>query len=204
MQKLDWNVLLTAINQEIMSDERFLTGNYAVTLTDTQRQTKWLGQPGASEMELAQLEQRLQRQLPPSYRKFLATSNGFGPIDYSIYNLSPIEEVDWLTAKDSHTVELWEGNPTPIDYPDLADELYLRYDGTQIEGILRPGHMRQCLMIADWCDAGFVALNPAVQHEGEWEAWHFANWYPGAVRYRSFAEMMQSRYEEHKDMRLNK
>ena len=27
--------------------------------------------------------------------------------------------------------------------------------------------------------------------EGEWEAWFFANWLPGATRYHSFAELMQ-------------
>jgi hypothetical protein len=31
-----------------------------------------------------------------------------------------------------------------------------------------------------------------VTPDGEWEAWFFANWNPGANRYRSFREMMQA------------
>jgi hypothetical protein len=36
-----------------------------------------------------------------------------------------------------------------------------------------------------------VLLNPEiVTPEGEWETWFFANWLPGATRYRSFAEWL--------------
>jgi hypothetical protein len=187
----EWFKLLTEISELMLSDESFVEGNYSALITDEQRAAKWLGKPGATEAELAQLEERLQQQLPPSYRSFLATSNGFGPISYFIYDLYAAAEVDWLATKDAFLVELWEKDPPPVEGPELADERYLTYDASQVAGIIRPGHMRQCLMISDWGDAGFLALNPAVQHEGEWEAWHFANWFPGAQRYRSFAELMR-------------
>ena len=35
----------------------------------------------------------------------------------------------------------------------------------------------------------------AVTHDGEWEAWFFANWLPGATRFRSFAELMEAEYQ---------
>lgn len=200
-QGIIWSKLLAEISELITSDESFVEGNNSQLITDAQREIKWLGKPGASEAELALLEERLQQKLPPSYRSFLAASNGFGPIDYFIYDLYSTAEVDWLAVKDSSLVELWEKNPTPAADPELADERYLRYDDSQIAGVLRPGHMRQCLMISDWGDAGFLALNPAIQHEGEWEAWHFANWNPGAVRYRSFAELMQSSFQTYVELR---
>jgi hypothetical protein len=34
-----------------------------------------------------------------------------------------------------------------------------------------------------------------VTPEKEWEAWFFANWLPGAARYRSFREMMKAERE---------
>ncbi|RZK19703.1 MAG: SMI1/KNR4 family protein [Hymenobacter sp.] len=148
------------------------------------------------------MEQRLGYELPFSYRSFLAVSNGFGPISSFIYDLCSVSEVDWLVKQDLELVELWENDPMPDD-PELADQPYLSYDGNQFAGALRSGHMRQCLMISHWGDAGFLALNPAQQHEGEWEAWHFANWYPGAVRYRSFAELMQNSYEREVELRKN-
>ena len=195
MAQNEWFELLSGISELMISDASFVEGNNSALITDEQRAAKWLGKPGATEAELAQLEERLQQQLPPSYRSFLATSNGFGPISYFIYDLYPAAEVDWLTTKDALLVELWEKDPPPAEGPELADERYLAYDESQIAGVIRQGHMRQCLMISDWGDAGFLALNPAIQHEGEWEAWHFANWFPGARRYRSFAELMHDSFQ---------
>jgi hypothetical protein len=38
-------------------------------------------------------------------------------------------------------------------------------------------------------------LNPCVVTEdGEWEAWYLAHWLPGAVRYRSFWDLMNDEY----------
>jgi hypothetical protein len=192
MQQQDWHTLLGEINQALMSDKDFLSGNL---FTDEQRQTGWLGKPGAS------VEERLQQRLPLSYRSFLATSNGFGPISSFIYDLCSTNEVAWLVEKEPELVEGWEEDATFFADADLADDPYLRYDNLPPEGVIRPGHMRQCLMISHWGDAGFLALNPAQQHEGEWEAWHFANWMPGAQRYRSFAELMQNSYQSYVELR---
>lgn len=62
MERQEWLELLTEINHEMMSDEQFVAGEL---VTAEQRQTRWLGQPGASEVEIMQLEQRLGCQLPP-------------------------------------------------------------------------------------------------------------------------------------------
>jgi len=32
--------------------------------------------------------------------------------------------------------------------------------------------------------------------EGEWEAWFFASWSPDVERFRSFEEMMRTRYHQ--------
>jgi hypothetical protein len=106
MPNQNWKALLTSISQQITTDESFLTGSNSALLTEEQRETKWLGRPGATEAELIHLEERLQQKLPPSYRSFLAASNGFGPIDYFIYDLYSASEVDWLVLKDSFLVEL--------------------------------------------------------------------------------------------------
>ena len=39
--------------------------------------SRWLGYPGATEEQIMNLETRLGRKLPPSYRAFLKASNGF-------------------------------------------------------------------------------------------------------------------------------
>jgi hypothetical protein len=60
----------------------------AVDLAETALETGWLGTAGATGEELAALEARLGLTLPPSYRSFLETTNGWGP--------------EW--------VEIWAGN----------------------------------------------------------------------------------------------
>jgi hypothetical protein len=48
------------------------------------------------------------------------------------------------------------------------------------------------LEISDTGDAAILLLNPeVVSDEGEWEAWFFASWLPGAGRFRSFEELMR-------------
>jgi hypothetical protein len=193
----EWLEMLKQISQEILSDPDFIDGNLAEMVTPAQLQAGWLGAPGASEIELRELEQRLQVSLPPSYRLFLQVSNGFGPLDYFIWRLRPTQEVDWLVNTDADLVALWENDVDTI--PSVPDEDYFRYDDSQIDGQVRREYFRGLLMISDWGDAGFLALNPAVQHNGEWEAWHFANWMPGANRYRSFADLVKASFEMYKN-----
>jgi hypothetical protein len=51
-------------------------------------------------------------------------------------------------------------------------------------------YIPDCLLISDFT-GGVSFLNPAVKDkDGEWEAWHHASWYPGAVRYNSFETMI--------------
>lgn len=195
----EWLELLRKISQEILTDPDFTDGNLSVTVTPAQRQADWLGAPGASESELQALEQRLQINLPPSYRTFLRASNGFGPVEQLIWRIRPVQEVDWLVSTDADLVALWEKDVTLI--PSVPDEDYFRYDDSQIAGQARGEYFRGLLMISDWGDAGFWGLNPAVQHKGEWEAWYFANWMPGAVRYRSFAELVQDSFAGYKEIR---
>ncbi|RZJ86001.1 MAG: SMI1/KNR4 family protein [Hymenobacter sp.] len=201
MNTQDWQNLLVKTNELVLQEDSFQGISF---ITKEQRAAGWVGKPGASEAEIERLERCLSCKLPASYRIFLATSNGFGPISTFIYDLYSTAEVDWLVTKEPELVEMWEEYPESIDSPWLADAEYLKYDGTDSTGSMKPGHMRQCLMISNWGDAGFLALNPAQQHEGEWETWHFANWIPGVHRYRSFAEFMQSSYQEYRELRQEK
>ena len=54
--------------------------------------------------------------------------------------------------------------------------------------------MGSLVQVSDVGD-GVYLLNPeAVTPDGEWEAWFFANWVPGARRYPSFAHLMRDEY----------
>jgi hypothetical protein len=166
-----WPELLKKISREVLTDPDFIETDWHGFLSDAQKESGWLGFPGAAESDLQGLEQRLGISLPPSYRAFLATSNGFGPIDCFIWCLFSVVEIDWLVNKDKGIVEIWEQD----DDADITDEQYFDPENRQGARYTRSKYFRGCLMISDWGDAGFLALNPAVVYDGEWEAWHFAN-----------------------------
>jgi len=65
---------------------------------------------------------------------------------------------------------------------------------------LRASYLLTSLEISDRGDDSIYLLNPKiVTEDGEWEAWLFANWIPGAIRYRSFWDLMQAEYKNFLD-----
>ncbi|RJL33649.1 SMI1/KNR4 family protein [Bailinhaonella thermotolerans] len=76
----------------------------------------WMGAPGASEEEIAALERRLGVSLPPSYRQFLAVSDGWREFweDEEPGLLLPAAKVGWTRDLDPHLASLseeWEEIP---------------------------------------------------------------------------------------------
>jgi len=64
-------------------------------LTDDQRAAEWLGFEGASTAELTALEERLGMALPPSYRTFLQTSNGWCHPGEVVSRLRTSGDIGW-------------------------------------------------------------------------------------------------------------
>ena len=78
----------------------------------------------------------------------------------------------------------------------LTDEEYLVYGETQDSVRFRVEYLESALEVSDIGDSAIFLLNPkVVTPDGEWEAWFFGNWLPGANRYRSFAELMEAEYQ---------
>jgi hypothetical protein len=56
--------------------------------------------------------------------------------------------------------------------------------------------LASALDISDVGDVAIYVLNPkATTLEGEWEAWFFSNWNPGAARHRSFWDLLLAEHE---------
>lgn len=141
----------------------------------------WLGYPAAAESEIIALETRLGMRLPPSYRSFLRVSNGFRQPGNLVPRLFRCAEVDWLRARHQTTIDIWldprHGTPPPD-----AFERFL------------PGALQ--ISAEEISGTAMYLLNPAVVNDaGEWEAFYFAHWVPGAERFPSFADLMQREYE---------
>ncbi|MFC4062251.1 SMI1/KNR4 family protein [Planomonospora corallina] len=153
-----------------------------------QRPPEWLGMDGAGEAEIVQHEERLGIRLPPSYREFLQVTNGWDEETRSSLRLLPIAEVGWTRDVDPHLAESWgpkSGSPA------VSDEDYFTYGAEQDPIHIRDEYMPGTLCIAEYLEGQVYLLNPhVITPDGEWEAWNFATWYPGAYRFRSFWELM--------------
>jgi hypothetical protein len=149
----------------------------------------WLGYPPATGEQLAQAEARLGVTLPPSYRAFLATSNGWRLTGHFIDRLWSAQEITWFRDRNQEWIDNWlegarsQGGPDPI-----PDDEYFVYGDDQRSVSFREEYWGASLQISEEGDGAVYLLNPrAVTADGEWEAWFFANWLPGATRYRSYA-----------------
>lgn len=192
--KFDWESLLREWSLAL------LTSNDLREEPPTEAiESEWLGYLPATEEQILTLEARLDIQLPPSYRAFLKVSNGWRQINQFIYKLWSTEEINWFKVRNQDWIDAWSTDHEPID------EKYLIYGEEQNVLVVPPQYLATALEISDVGDSCIFLLNPQiVTPEGEWEAWFFANWLPGATRYRSFWEMMQDEYRNFLRLEENK
>ncbi|GAA1384075.1 SMI1/KNR4 family protein [Catellatospora chokoriensis] len=141
-------------------------------VSDTQRASRWLGFDGASAAQLALLEQRLGTALPPSYRSFLAVSDGWLNISTFMWTLRTTGDVDWLRDADPDLRDILLDGATPAE-ESLAD---------------------RALLVSGDGDAQYWLLDPGdVSPDGEWAAYIWASWYPGlGERHESFAALVDT------------
>jgi len=121
--------------------------------------------PGAAETELQAAERRLGVRLPPSYRAFLLVSNGFARPSSFIPELYGAAAVEPFAKRNAQWAEAYRQL-----YPDLGE----------------------CLQVSAVGDDAVLLLNPnIVDADGEWAAYFFANWIPGARQYASFRDWLR-------------
>jgi SMI1/KNR4 family protein SUKH-1 len=126
----------------------------------------WLGYTGAAEDQISNLETRLGKTLPRSYRAFLKTSNGFQQPGMFVPRLLTVDEIEWFRIKSLDTINMWKSN----GLEDLTD----------------------ALAISPFQEDVYL-LNPrVVTADGEWEALNFNPGGASCDHYPSFWELMQS------------
>jgi hypothetical protein len=198
-----WHSFLQRVSRDLLMDKRVCAMLPAEVI-----ERGWLGYEGASEEDIARLEQRLGKHLPPSYRSFLAETNGWRQCGPFIYSLWPCNEVRWFRERNQDWIDaymhpenngiriVWPEGQSPPEPPPLTDEEYLIYGDKQDSCRFRTEYLQTALEVSEVGDSAILLLNPkTVTASGEWEAWLFANWMPGAHRYRSFRELMEGEHE---------
>lgn len=203
MNIFDWREFLRQWSQEILASMNDQLNQLPTDVIES----GWLGYPGVSESDIIRTEARLQRKLPPSYREFLKVTNGWRQTTPFIHRMWSIEEVEWFSVRHRDWMEKFisehnefrqihthRNNGTSF-YEEIPDSEYFIYGEQQDCSRLRIEHLRTALEISDKGESSIYLLNPQiVTDNGEWEAWFFGDWLPGADRYRSFEEMMRAEY----------
>ncbi|MDJ0693014.1 MAG: SMI1/KNR4 family protein [Mastigocoleus sp. MO_167.B18] len=210
MCTFDWENFLRQWSREILESRENFLGELPIEVIDS----GWLGYPGATEEQLSHAEVRLEVTLPPSYRAFLKVTNGWRQTTPFIHRLWSTEEIGWFSRRHQDWINAFIDRYLKQQYPDnsingwdtpippTTDAEYFVYSDTQDCRKLRVDYLQTALEISDKGDSAIYLLNPQViTEDGEWEAWFFGDWLPGADRYRSFCEMMQAEYENFLDLK---
>jgi hypothetical protein len=181
----EWQPLLKRWSQQWLR-----VHEYDVELPDDVIEAGWLGYPGASEQELQELEQRLGRTLPRSYRTFLQLTNGWRRTSPFIEDVWPTADVDYFRARNQDWIDILCETSSPV-----TPEEHVRSGESQDTVTYRAAYLSETIQVSEIGDAAVYLLNPAVvTAEGEWEAWFLASWLPGAHRYPTFWDLMQAEY----------
>ncbi|WP_372500408.1 SMI1/KNR4 family protein [Streptomyces panaciradicis] len=140
------------------------------------RRARWLGFPPASEERIQALEARLGHRLPPSYRTFLAVSDGWRHAGGFV----------WLLA----------GTDRIRPHEDAAG-LSEYFPGEPGEP-LSAGMWQRALQLDVESDVMYVLLDPGdVDDTGEWAVYTWAPWRASPPeRYASFRAFMEAMHQE--------
>ncbi len=203
----EWKELLTQWSREIITSKSFAeflqhrAREYPGLYTDAVLASGWLGYPGASEARITEAETRLGITLPPDYGAFLQVTNGWRWLDSFIPCLWPVEEIEWLRVHDPDIIEDWN-----VGW-NAGSKTYGSQEGEEAVEIHEQKYLPFTLRISDqeYGGTAMLLLNPKiVAPAGEWEAWFFAHWVPGADVYPSFWDMMQELYNRFLYLESNK
>lgn len=196
MPNYNWKPFLDKYSCELLEDPKL---EHPASAADAQ----WMGVNGATEDEITAVEQRIGKRLPPSYREFLLQSNGWHYPGAFIYQLLPVSKIDWFRNLHQDWYDTWMESAREYgELPPITDAEYFVYGPQQDSCKFRDEYWIETLTISEIGDSAVYLLNPMViDSDGEWEAWFFSNWGPGADRFRSFWEMIHHDRESYLRLR---
>jgi hypothetical protein len=201
MTTFNWEDFLRRWSKEVLESHEYNCFPPEVHITG------WLGYPSATDEEIAAAERRLNTRLPPSYRAFLKVSNGWRQTTPFVHRIWPTDGIEWFAQRHSNWIEAfirrYGDRGQDLSSIDLSTDLaYWVYGEEQDCRSLRSHYLYSALEVSQKGDASIYLLNPQVTTDtGEWEAWFFGDWLPGADRYRSFEALMRAEYDNFCELR---
>ncbi|MFE7654286.1 SMI1/KNR4 family protein [Streptomyces bottropensis] len=150
---------------------------------------RWLGFPPASRERIAAMEDRLGRRLPPSYREFLAVSDGWRHAGGFVWLLAGTADARW------HDDE----SGLAAMYEEYLDE------DAGPEERLEVDIWRRGLQLDVESDVTHVLMDPEdVDDNGEWAVYTWASWRAAPPeRHANFLEFMRAMHREFHSLRAH-
>ncbi|MCX4719065.1 SMI1/KNR4 family protein [Streptomyces virginiae] len=148
------------------------------------RRGRWLGADPATEADIAAMEDRLGRAMPPSYRAFLRVSDGWQHAGGFVWKLAGTHDAHW--------------HDDAMGLGEDFDEFWGAEDNPE-EVRAQVGLWSRALQLDIESDITFVLLDPQdVGPDGEWAVRVWASWRAEGdpERYPSFAEFMIAMHQE--------
>lgn len=181
-----WSELLRRWSLELCEDDAF-----ALTQDDEVIESGWTGSEPVAENELRDLERRIGRNLPPSYRSFLKTTNGYVG-GGSVRRIRPAREVKPFVDDEAEWVDIWL--ETAGEGTSLSVGEHTASRGQDVVNA-RWQLLSDTIQVSDTDDGAVYLLCPTIVEDGEWEAWLFATWLPGAARFSSWWDLLNHEYQ---------
>ena len=143
----------------------------------------------ATEDEIRTAEARLGVPLPHSYRDTLLRGDDLSG-DRGL-QLLPVDLVDRFARREREWLDAWMEGVRSV--PGSASGTHTLPDDPTDPATMPPEQLADTVVVSTTGDERVLLINPArIDGEGEWEAWDFASWYPGAYRYRSFGHLLRA------------
>ncbi|MET8953762.1 SMI1/KNR4 family protein [Streptomyces sp. NPDC004393] len=187
----DWRSFLVRWSQE-WADAQDPDAPAEERLADDEEplRRRWLGFPAATEERIVALEERLGHRLPPSYRTFLAVSDGWRHAGGFVWLLAGTDQARWHHDE----AGLSEYFPGELD------------DDPTPEDELLAGMWERALQLDVESDGLYVLLDPGdVDDDGEWAVYCWAGWHASPPqRYPSFGAFMEAMYREFHSLEMSR
>jgi len=185
---MDWKIFLDNVSKTLFKSDDLLD-------KFSNNPSEWLGFVEISDNEIQNHESKLGTLLPPSYKSFLKTTNGFKQLSCFVWDIWPVEKIDWLKNVDPQLIEIYSTQFAGVF--DVTDQEYFVYGEMQDPPFFRSAYFEKCLAISGWGDASILLLNPEIKFGDEWEAWMFATWNLGPNHYQSFEQLMVEEFDSY-------
>lgn len=148
---------------EILFEKSVVLGDEEYT--DTQIQSKWIGNPPATIEEIDNTEKRLGLKLPQDYIAMVSIANGFPTSSNSVEpSFLKLEEVDFYKNYQWNVIDTWK------EMGELNDVVC---------------ELEKAIIIAGLEEEQQFLLIPPSDGKNEWKYWKFAMWIPGEEEYKN-------------------